>query len=200
MHGKYVIVLSQSGVSIKSPNGVDAASISAILTEGEPIGMDVNSNFLTVFTMEGFLKLYNLEDVANLKLVTPVRNLYDMCSNFGEVIQAKSNSNGSKIALTLAGENLVPDGKLYVWDIEPDKMSEYDFLRGNGSVEDESDSDDTKALYERVCRNCIPLSIFWDRQDPRLLVVDAKKLSVSKKQARKGFRRQESGIKDSNGM
>lgn len=41
---------------------------------------------------------------------------------------AKCNSNGTFIALTIASESLVPDGKLYFWDLSRDRLSQFDFL------------------------------------------------------------------------
>lgn len=118
--------------------------------------------------------------------MVPIRNLYDLCNDFGEIIQAKSNSNGTKIALTLAGANLVPDGKLYVWDTERDDLIHYDFHKYGDYVEDDSDKELEKAtsnrsVYDEMCTNCIPVSVAWDKYDPRLLVCDVRRLKNDKK-------------------
>lgn len=43
--------------------------------------------------MEGYLKIYDISD-NQPKLVTPVKILMDSIEDFGEVIQAKTNSKG----------------------------------------------------------------------------------------------------------
>ncbi|KAJ8931389.1 hypothetical protein NQ314_015707 [Rhamnusium bicolor] len=131
------------------------------------------------------------------KLVTPVRNLYDMASDFGEIIQAKTNSAGNKVALTLAAANLIPDGKLYIWDIENDDLVVYDFRKYDFPEKDdenemyetgeheitlndnENDAEDIKSAFDEICRNRIPLTLCWDTEDPRLLVCNARKLKMS---------------------
>lgn len=188
MYGKNVIALTANGVFIKNSNGLTVSHIPVINSEGEPIGMHVTNNYLTVFTMDGYLKLYDIAH-RDPKLITPVRNLYDMCADFGEIIQAKSNSNGNKIALTLAAANLIPDGRVYIWDIDTDSLVHYDFRNNkyeNVDGENESGDGDTKKEsfnevkinYDKICADRIPLSIHWDTEDTRLLVCDAKTLKL----------------------
>ncbi|KAB0793767.1 hypothetical protein PPYR_13387 [Photinus pyralis] len=192
LFGKSIVILTPAGVLIKAHTGSNIFSIPSTPAEGEPIGIDVTSNYLTVFTMEGYLKIYDLSETEP-KVITPIRSLYDMCTDFGEIIQAKANSNGSKVALTLAAANLVPDGKLYVWDVEQDNLNlSYDFRKFNCSksntYEDfrdicdeliDDDADETTALYNKICTNRIPLSLHWDNEDARLLICNAKKLKSS---------------------
>lgn len=183
--GKNIIALTSQGVFIKNSNGLTISHIPVINSEGEPIGMHLTNNFLTVFTMDGYLKLYDLTH-RDPKLVTPVRNLYDMCADFGEIIQAKSNSNGNKIALTLAAANLIPDGKVYIWDIDTDCLINYDFRNNNENVDGASEDGDDDGKkegfneisvnYDKICADRIPLSIHWDIEDTRLLLCDAKTL------------------------
>lgn len=194
VYKRNVITLFINGVTIRSLNGIIEASISAVSSEGEPIGMDVCGNYLTIFTLDGFLKIYDLSE-REPKMITAVRNLYDMCNDFGEIIQAKINSAGNKVALTLAATNLIPDGKLYVWDIENDNMMMYDFKKNSNhqiyeyddyeetetkrSLDAEENGDDTKVVFDKICMGRIPLFLYWDFKDPRLLVCDAKRIKIS---------------------
>lgn len=77
--------------------------------------------------MNGFLKVYDVSK-HEPKLVVPAKSGYDLFGNFGEIIMAKCNVTGTHAALTIATESLVPDGKLYIWDMEKDRVSSYDFL------------------------------------------------------------------------
>lgn len=185
LYNKNVIVLFSKGVTIRSATGIIIANIPFLTNEGEPIGIDINGNYLTIFTLDGFLKLYDLSE-HEPKLVTPVRNLYDLCNDFGEIIQARSNSAGNKIALTLAGIDLIPDGKLYIWNIEEEMLKTFDFHKYGDYVTDDEglevvkkDAEDTTVWYEEICASRIPLALQWDTEDPRLLVCCAKKLKVA---------------------
>ncbi|KAF2887297.1 hypothetical protein ILUMI_18876, partial [Ignelater luminosus] len=48
-------------------------------------------------------------------------------------------------------------------------------------------SDETQLYYDKICSNRIPLSLYWDSEDPRLLVCNAKKLKLSSSNIKKGF-------------
>lgn len=53
MNGKDVVVLTPKNVLVKSIGGIILTTIPSTAAEGEPIGIDVNCDYLTVFTMEG---------------------------------------------------------------------------------------------------------------------------------------------------
>ncbi|KAI4456192.1 hypothetical protein MML48_8g00010237 [Holotrichia oblita] len=188
LYERNILTLFPTGVTMHSLNGSMIASIPILQAEGEPIGMDLCGTYLTIFTIDGFLKVYDLSD-RDPKLITNSYNLYDMCSDFGEIIQAKSNNNGTKVGLTIAAANLIPDGKLYIWDIEKDTLLSYDFKKKRKSFDYEDDTleisdntgDDTKSIYDKICTNRIPLSIHWDIYDSRLLVCNARKMKIASK-------------------
>lgn len=55
------------------------------------------------------------------------KDLVDSISDFGEVMCARCNSTGTKVGLSVAGANLLPVPKFYVWDIETDVTHLYSF-------------------------------------------------------------------------
>lgn len=191
LYNKNLIVLSAKAVTIRSATGIISGNIPFPTNEGEPIGFDINGSYLTIFTLDGFLKLYDLSE-HEPKLVAPARNLYDLCNDFGEIIQARCNNAGNKIALTLAGVDLIPDGKLYVWNVDEDTLKTFDFHKYGDYVTDQgleaakTDVEDAAAWYEEICASRIPLAVHWDLEDPRLLVCSAKKLKVGLEK-KKGF-------------
>lgn len=63
---------------------------------------------------------------------------------------AKCNLTGNQIALTIANEALVPDGKLYIWDTEKDRLSNFDFLN---KINDTVDADRKEAKDKSSDRN-----------------------------------------------
>lgn len=89
--------------------------------------------------MNGFIRVYDISR-HEPKSVVPSKSGYDLFGNFGEIIMAKCNVNASHMALTIATESLVPDGKLYIWDMERDKLAEYDFLNKSSIAEEKTNS------------------------------------------------------------
>ncbi|KAL1494371.1 hypothetical protein ABEB36_009980 [Hypothenemus hampei] len=187
LYNNTIICLNSLKITLYTAQGNVLSHITSIVNEGEPIGADVTSNFLTIATMEGYLKIYDLLD-NQPKLLTPAKNLADSIDDFGEVIQAKTNSKGNKVAFTLAASNLIPDGKLYIWDVESDEITSYDFRKydaiESSPFEDyydreldnrESDSG-TNAVFEDICKNRLPMSVYWCEEDARLLICNARKI------------------------
>lgn len=80
--------------------------------------------------MNGFIKIYDVSR-HEPKLIVPAKSGYDLFANFGEIIMAKCNVTGTHMAMTVATASLVPDGKLYIWDIDKDRLTNYDFLNKN---------------------------------------------------------------------
>lgn len=152
-----VICIGHSDIKFFSLNGVKLQEVSFTDHEGKLIGCDLNSKYLTIFTLNGYLKIYDVSR-HELKLVVPTKSAYDMFENFGEIISAKANFDGTFVALTIANESLVPDGKLYVWKLESDLISSYNFLQNE--------------VTDAVPR--LPLTFCWDSDDCRLLGCEAK--------------------------
>lgn len=109
-------------------------------------------HFMTIFTMNGFLKVYDISK-HEPKMLVPPKSGYDLFGNFGEIIMAKCNVTGTHLALTIATESLVPDGKMYIWDMEKNKLYHYDFLNknkpNNGDIENKDSANDSSAFVQR---------------------------------------------------
>ncbi|XP_057670783.1 intraflagellar transport protein 140 homolog [Diorhabda carinulata] len=181
---KKIISMNAKTVSIFTWSGTFLFTIATGMAEGENIDIDVSSNFLTIFTMEGYLKIYDLS-IEKPKLLTPVRTMFEMVPDFGEIIQAKTNSNGTKVAFTLAAANLVPDGKLYVWDIEIDTVAVYDFRKYDflenhpiDNIDNKEKETRTEHILDDNCKNRIPVGFCWEQNDSRLLICSARKLKM----------------------
>lgn len=215
LYKKIIFVMTPKSVTLRQLNGSVITNLISPSHEGEPIGIDITGNFLTIFTIEGFVKVYELNE-NDPKLVIPARNLYDMCTDFGEIIQAKCNCSGNKIGMTLAAANLIPDGRLYVWDVETDDFLSYDFHKyGNfgdiptpdefsieekfseENLDEKVEIDEAKAAFDEICANRIPLHLFWDNNDSRLLVCDAKKVKLNHEKKRNVLIRSRSDTKTS---
>ncbi|GAB0089345.1 intraflagellar transport protein 140 homolog [Sergentomyia squamirostris] len=159
LHEPNLILLTSNDVRIVSLGGVRLQEIAFKDTEGKPIGADLTGNYLTVFTMNGYLKIYDVSR-HEPKLVTSPKAGHTMFDSFGEFIVARCNLKGSHLAATVATESLLPDGKLYLWDIEKDVVHPFDF-------------------FTTVTKNDhyfarLPVSFRWDTDDCRLLVCEVR--------------------------
>lgn len=94
---------------------------------GKPIGADLNGPFLTTFTLNGVLKVFNVSR-HEPKIMAQPKSGHDLFNNFGEIIMAKCNANGTHLGITIANEGLMPDGKIYVWDFENDRLAWIDLM------------------------------------------------------------------------
>lgn len=98
---------------------------------------------MSIFTMNGFLKIFDVSR-HDPKLIVPPKSGYDLFGNFGEIIMAKCNATGTHLAMTIATESLVPDGKLYIWEMEKDRLFNYDFLNKNKQPTTENEKKNVK--------------------------------------------------------
>lgn len=143
IYDEMLIVVGYQNVRVYSFGGIVLKEINFNDNEGPPIGAALTNNFMTIFTMNGFLKVYDVSR-HEPKLIAPPKSGYDLFGNFGEIIMAKANMTGSMVAITIANELLVPDGKLYIWDLEKDRLASYDFL--NQTVITENEKKNTNAV------------------------------------------------------
>lgn len=130
--------------------------------------------------MNGYLKVYDITRHDHKQLFHP-RSGYDLFENFGEIIAAKCN--GSFMAVLLANESLIPDGRVYCWNYQNDTVNYFDFLKcedtssvagSGGGCSDVAGSTDDKSLF--VAK--LPVAIYWDTDDHRLLAVQTKVIHV----------------------
>ncbi|XP_063697892.1 intraflagellar transport protein 140 homolog [Culicoides brevitarsis] len=160
IYDKNVAILNNNEAKIVSLSGVMLQELHFNDTEGKPIGMDLTNNWCTVFSMNGYIKVYDIAKHEPQLLIT--RNGYDLFENFGEVMYAKANATGTYLAMTIANENLIPDRKLYLWNIEKDKVMFFDFMDAEMKIPK------------------LPISFYWDEEDSRFLACQTKTIHSKK--------------------
>ncbi|XP_043233356.1 intraflagellar transport protein 140 homolog [Amphibalanus amphitrite] len=158
--------------------------------EGEAMYIDINGSFMVVGSVNGALKLFDLSrrelrSAANPKFIT------DSATDFGELIQCRVNCKGTKVSCLVAQSSLLPDPKVYIWDVDTDSVSYFNFSSGREDEDDQrvppnsATSNDSRELtvMERtklessrsVCGRFV-VNHFWEPSDPRLFVCEAKLL------------------------
>lgn len=160
LNNQNVFCLSAADVSIYSIGGVILHKILASSTEGKIIGMDITGCYFTIFTMHGYIKSYDVSR-HDPKILFPPKSAYDLFEDFGEIIQVKCNASGSHLAFVIANRSFVPQPKLYCWDIEKNSLMEQDFR-----------NKETEGKTEKG--SCMPVSFWWDLDEPRLLAIEIK--------------------------
>ncbi|XP_047485121.1 intraflagellar transport protein 140 homolog [Penaeus chinensis] len=198
LHEASIYSIEGLNVQVRSMQGTIKQTLSFSESEGEPIGLDVCGNFLVVATIQGIIKLWDLSR-REAKQHTQGKQLSDAIKDFGEVISARCNCSGTRVSIAVAQTSLLPDPKLYIWDIENDNITYFNFASGRSEDDDndgtappnsaESSSSKYGGGQERAKRETarevggrFVMSHMWDLEDPRLLVCEAKSLHSKKKQ------------------
>ncbi|XP_031832698.1 intraflagellar transport protein rempA isoform X2 [Nomia melanderi] len=173
-----LIILTPVVIQLRSMEGTIIQMLPTLPEEGEPITMDLTGQYLTVASLNGILKIWDLSK-REAKLHTRAMATYEAISDFAEIIEATCNADCRCVSITVAMANLMPSSILYVWDIESDQIHEFDFAESY-----DIDEDDTALAVK--CRGRLVTAHCWDVEDPRLLVCRAQRLETrDSKQASK---------------
>ncbi|KAK2157995.1 hypothetical protein LSH36_179g04000 [Paralvinella palmiformis] len=179
-----VYTLEPGKVQVRTFQGTVKQLLNLMEAEGDPVCMEVCSHFLIIGTTGGIVKLYDLSR-REAKIVSHPCNLADTIIEFGRVISAKCNSNGSKVSIITEKRNSKPNPKLYIWDVELDTLQFFSFETGHGEqdellpdLEPEHDDDETetekgKNQAAKDIAGRFPISHFWDKTESKLLVCEA---------------------------
>ncbi|XP_063235193.1 intraflagellar transport protein 140 homolog [Bacillus rossius redtenbacheri] len=184
-----VVTLDQDKVSVRTFHGTVKQALPFSDAEGQPICMQLCGGFLVVATSGGVLKLWDLTR-REARLHCQPKSLGEVLFDFGEVILARCNSNGTKVSISIAKSNFLPDSKLFVWDVETDALDHFDFARGAGGAAGVAEEEEegrgslspepggNSALHDLSDR--FVLGHQWEESEPRLLVCEAKLLPRSR--------------------
>lgn len=159
-----VFCLTAIDVVVYSIGGVILHKIQASSTEGKIIGMDMTGSYLSIFTMNGYIKTYDTTR-HDPKILFPSKSAYDLFEDFGEVIMVKCNTAGTHLSLVIANRSFVPKPVLYCWDFERNHLMELD-------------------LHDDVTEkgSFIPVSLWWDVEEPRLMAMEIKSMKKQQEQ------------------
>ncbi|KAH8409514.1 hypothetical protein KR222_007700 [Zaprionus bogoriensis] len=166
LYNQNIFCLSSSDIVVYSVGGVVLHKILGNDIEGKIIGMDLTGSYLTVFTMNGYVKAYDVSR-HDPKLLFPSKSGHEIFDDFGEFILVKCNSLGSHLALVIANSSFTPLHSIFCWDFERNNLLEYDLAK-QGTDEDEAQSGTTSSS--------LPVRIFWDTEEPRLLAVEVRSM------------------------
>lgn len=161
-----LIILTSIVVQLRSLEGSIIQTLPTLPEEGEPITMELTGQYLTVGSLNGILKIWDIGK-REAKLHTRAMIVYEAINDFAEIIEAKCNADCRCVSITVASSNLLPSPILYVWDIEGDQILEFDF---SNLDENDEENKKIKSKGRLVTAHC------WDTEDPRVLVCRAQKI------------------------
>ncbi|XP_068236628.1 intraflagellar transport protein 140 homolog isoform X1 [Palaemon carinicauda] len=197
LHEGSVYAIEGNNIQVRSLQGTVKQTLTFSEGDGQPIGLDVCGNFLVTATITGMIRLWDLSR-REAKPHTQGKQMSDAIKDFGEIISARCNCNGTRVSVAVAQTSLLPDSKLYIWDVEHDNISYFNFASGHAEDDDvdtsappnsaESASSKDIRLQDRAKKEMareisgrFVMSHMWDLEDPRLLVCEAKAIQSKKK-------------------
>lgn len=125
-----LVILTPTIIQLRSMDGTIIQNLPTLPEEGEPITMELTGQYLTVASLNGILKIWDIGK-REAKLHTRAMTAYEAINDFAEIIEARCNSDCRCVSITVAMSNLMPSSILYVWDIEGDQIHEFDFGKMN---------------------------------------------------------------------
>ena len=181
---KSVYTLENMKINIRTYQGTVKQSLSLSETEGFGIGLDLHSSFLVCSTLNGCIRMWDLSR-REAKSHSHPKYLPDHIQDFGEIISAKCNHNATKVSILIAQSSLIPDPKLYIWDVENDTILYFNFASGKNDLDDSHSVPPNSARSDRGLEQQgkqlreelvgrVAVAHAWDREEPRLLVAEAR--------------------------
>ncbi|XP_046687585.1 intraflagellar transport protein 140 homolog [Homalodisca vitripennis] len=153
LYEQSLVVASTSKLQVHTLQGTVKQTLDC---DGQAISLSLTGHFLTVATINGILHMWDLSR-REAKIHGKAKDLVDSISDFAEVMCARTNATGTRVALSVAGANLLPLPKIYVWDMETDSMLCHSF----------------SAQESEVSRFVV--NLYWDCEEPRLLVCETRR-------------------------
>ncbi|GAB1609513.1 hypothetical protein Ahia01_001237100, partial [Argonauta hians] len=95
-------------------------------SEGQAVSMAVCDSILAVATDHCYIKLFDLTR-RKIRPHSVAKALLDHIPDLGRVVSVKCNSTGTRVSLLCLKTSGQPDTRLYVWDIDTDTISAFDF-------------------------------------------------------------------------
>ena len=121
--------------------------------EGDVIKIDAKDKIMAVVTSKSLIKMYDISRRTYKQIGVTRKFEFKAGEQIGEIKDIALNQDGKKLAILCDQcpfpSIRIPDTKFYIYDIDMDKFIE-----------------------QKVNSNRLPVEIFWDLQDPRLLAVE----------------------------
>ncbi|XP_048847908.1 intraflagellar transport protein 140 homolog isoform X2 [Brienomyrus brachyistius] len=172
MHRGSIYTVEPKRVQVRTVQGTVKQLLTFSEMEGNPVLLNVCQCFLVVGTDAAHFKLFDLSR-REAKPVCAAKNMRALIPNLGAIQSLKCNADGSRVSLLISQVNGRPDHRVYLYDVEMDAVSHFDFFTGcplSRALHAE-DPERNKSQVTELSGRC-PVSQYWDESDPRLFVCD----------------------------
>ncbi|KAM4631549.1 intraflagellar transport protein 140 homolog [Discoglossus pictus] len=167
MHEENIYTVEPNRVQVRTLQGTVKQLLSFSEAEGNPCVLDICGNFLAVTTDTGHFKIFDLAR-REAKAHSNCKNMLELVPGLGSIVSAKCNVNGSKVSILANKTDGHMDSKMYLYDVELDTITFFDFWNGQPDQDSESNLPENSKILDRI-----PISHFWDQSEPRLIVCEA---------------------------
>ena len=87
--------------------------------------------------------------VGAFSVIIQLQTSLRLVSSSSEVISARVNATASRVSVLVAHSTLIPDPKLYIWDVENDVILYFNFSSGKNDQDDSCSVPPNSARSER---------------------------------------------------
>ncbi|KAM6951358.1 intraflagellar transport protein 140 homolog [Aplochiton taeniatus] len=178
VHGENIYTVEPNKVQVRTPQGTVKQLLAFSEAEGNPVLLSVCQAYLVVGTDTAHIKVFDLTR-REAKAQCGAKNLVDQIPGLGALRSVKCNANGNQVSVLITQVNGRPDHKVYLYDVEMDTITHFDFFTGR-PPSGLSQAEDTERLQARASelRGRCPVSHFWDESEPRLFVCETVPVSA----------------------
>lgn len=123
IHEQNLYTLEENQIQVRTFQGTVKQTLSFSAQEGPPITMKVGGDYIVCGTENGYLKIWHIGR-REAKVHMQPKDLNKIIDNFGEVIEAVTNASGEKVAVYVAQDNLIPDSRLFIIDLNEGNVTQ----------------------------------------------------------------------------
>ncbi|CAL1292527.1 unnamed protein product [Larinioides sclopetarius] len=185
LHDQSVYVVNDTRIDIKTFQGTLKAYFTFTKEEGEPFVMDACGNFFVSASTTGIIKLWDISG-REAKLLLTSNHVKSVLKD-KYIATIKCNNKGNKVSFSArikTKTGFIHDSSLYVWDTEKNVVSRFDFATGQGIDQDNEASAGNQ--FGQAINGRYPVQHMWVKEDPRMIVCEAKLLPLPLKKTLAG--------------
>ena len=188
VYGPSVFIIENSNLEIRTFQGTTRQTINFREMEGPPAMMDVNSKYMAVATVNGYLSIFDISG-KDIKKQFQSSQISKTVPNFERFNIIRVNASGNRISFTAILKNDEIFERISIWDGETDSVGYFSFRKGiTDQQQYEADAEvqkvgerpktaTAKKIEKEQSRfrmpDHFPGNHVFDKTDPRLLISEA---------------------------
>ncbi|UJR28505.1 hypothetical protein I4U23_009743 [Adineta vaga] len=172
LYDQLLFVHENGRVNVVSFQGTSRQSLTFGQNEGEVSTISSNTSFLVMGSTKGYVKVFDISR-RELRQLGKTLNINTHTPSVDSIRELAINCTGSKVTVLTSQTNLQPSSRIYVWDVEKDSVTNFDFssekLPGSdyGLIKQKDHTNKNTPQYRRY-----PSNVQWDPEDARLMALE----------------------------